>query len=143
ASFQWPLRSVTDAVSTRVTVVEAQPADASRKAPAPHPRRTVPMRGRPSLGATFVLLLLQAFERLLGVLPHKVPRRIVELLHLPDLFLELVKVQLGQLGTGAVVGGLFGQRLVPDPRHGPDSVEGLAVLLGHVPAALVDPFRNT
>src|SRR2546425_13205086 len=26
---------------------------------------------------------------------------------------------------------------------GPDSVEGLAVLLGHVPAALVDPFRNT
>src|SRR2546426_586384 len=96
ASFQWPLKSVTDAASTRVTVVEAQPVDTSRAATAHHPRKTVPMRGRPSLGATFILFLLQPFERLFGVLAHEIPRRLVEVLHLSDLVLELVEVQLGQ-----------------------------------------------
>src|SRR5213080_39086 len=89
-SFQRPLRSVTDAVSTRVTLVDAQPDVTTSAA-----RNRLPSSARSFRIAT-ILFLLQSVEGSFGVLSDKVASGFVEVFHLAHGFFERGKVHLRQ-----------------------------------------------
>src|SRR5438552_2264157 len=92
-SFQRPLRSVTDAVSTRVTLVDAQPDVTTSAA-----RNRLPSSARSFRIAT-ILFLLQAVEGSFGVLSDKVASGLVEVFHLAHVAATLGD-PLGRPGTG-------------------------------------------
>src|SRR5512132_1037211 len=88
-SFQRPLRSVTDAVSTRVTLVDAHPEVTSAA------RNRLPTSAR-SLRIATIFFLLQPVEGTLGVLSDKVTSGCIELFHLAYGIFERGKVHFRQ-----------------------------------------------
>src|SRR5438067_4623467 len=89
-SFQRPLRSVTDAVSTRVTLVDAQPGVTRSAA-----RNRLPSSARSFRIAT-ILFLLQPVEGSFGILSDKVTRSLVEVFHLAHGFFERSEIHFRQ-----------------------------------------------
>src|SRR5205823_9802841 len=89
-SFQRPLRSVTDAVSTRVTLLDAQPDIATSAA-----RNRLPSSARSFRIAT-ILFLLQPVKGSFGILSDKVTRSLVEVFHLAHGFFERSEIHFRQ-----------------------------------------------